>query len=204
MVLFFFSVGMEIAREVTLGELRGVRALATPALAAVGGLVVPAAIFLAFNATGPGAHAWGIVLSTDTAVLLGVLALVGPRCPDQLRVFLLALSIVDDIGAVTAIAMFYTADLQVVPLLVAGRVDAGPARAALRPLLAHPALRADRGGDLVRGADFRGAPERGRGGTRAAGDRLRDAGERHPASPGRRAQLLHRPDSDHGRAPRRR
>ncbi len=119
MVLFFFSVGMEIVREVTLGELRGVRALATPALAAVGGMVVPAAIFLAFNVNRPGAQAWGIVLSTDTAVLLGVLALVGPRCPDQLRVFLLALSIVDDVGAVTAIAIFYTADVQVVPLLVA-------------------------------------------------------------------------------------
>jgi Na+/H+ antiporter NhaA len=120
MVLFFFVVGMEISREVTLGELRGARALATPALAAAGGLLVPAAIFLAFNLNGPGANAWGIAISTDTAVLLGVLALVGPRCPDQLRIFLLALSIVDDIGAVTAIAIFYTEDLQVVPLLVAG------------------------------------------------------------------------------------
>ena len=108
MVLFFFSVGLEISREMTIGELRGVRAVAAPALAALGGLTVPAALYLLFNAGGPGAGAWGIAISTDTACLLGVLALVGPRCPDQLRVFLLALAIVDDIGAVAAIAIFYT------------------------------------------------------------------------------------------------
>jgi Na+/H+ antiporter NhaA len=73
-----------------------------------------------FTAGGPGAHAWGIAISTDTAVLLGVLALVGPRCPDQLRVFLLALAIFDDVGAVAAIALFYTEDLQLDALLIAG------------------------------------------------------------------------------------
>lgn len=120
MVLFFFSVGLEMSREAVLGELRGARAIAAPALAAVGGLVVPALLFLAFNAGGPAAGAWGIAISTDTAVVIGVLALVGPRCPDQLRVFLLALAIVDDIGAVAAIALFYTDDVQVTPLLLAG------------------------------------------------------------------------------------
>ncbi|GAA3237064.1 hypothetical protein GCM10017691_35840 [Pseudonocardia petroleophila] len=120
MVLFFFSVGLEMSREAVLGELRGARAIAAPALAAVGGLVVPALLFLAFNAGGPAAGAWGIAISTDTAVVIGVLALVGPRCPDQLRVFLLALAIVDDIGAVAAIAFFYTDDVQVTPLLLAG------------------------------------------------------------------------------------
>jgi len=119
MVLFFLSVGLEIARETTLGELRGVRALMAPALGAVGGLIVPAGLFLLFNAGGPGAVAWGVPISTDTAVLLGVLALVGPRCPDQLRLFLLALAIVDDIGAVLAIALFYTDDVDVVALLLA-------------------------------------------------------------------------------------
>lgn len=119
MVLFFFSVGLEISREMTLGELRGFRAIAAPAAAAVGGLVVPALVFLAFNAGGEAANAWGIAISTDTAVLLGVLALVGPRCPDQLRVFLLALAIVDDIGAVIAIAIFYTEDVDVLALLLA-------------------------------------------------------------------------------------
>jgi Na+/H+ antiporter NhaA len=119
MVLFFFSVGLEIAREMTLGELRGLRAIAAPAAAALGGLVVPALLFLAFNAGGEAANAWGIAISTDTAVLLGVLALVGPRCPDQLRVFLLALAIVDDIGAVIAIAVFYTEQVDVLALLLA-------------------------------------------------------------------------------------
>jgi Na+:H+ antiporter, NhaA family len=120
MVLFFFSVGMEMSREMTLGELRDGRALATPVLAAAGGLVLPAMLYLLFTAGGPGSNAWGIVISTDTAVLLGVLALVGPRCPDQLRLFLLALAIVDDVGAVTTIAIFYTEDLRTGPLLLAG------------------------------------------------------------------------------------
>jgi Na+:H+ antiporter, NhaA family len=119
MVLFFLSVGLEIARETTLGELRGVRAIMAPAFGAVGGLLVPAGIFLLFNAGGPGATAWGVPISTDTAVLLGVLALVGPRCPDQLRVFLLALAIVDDIGAVLAIALFYTEQVDVWALVLA-------------------------------------------------------------------------------------
>ncbi|TCK23015.1 Na+/H+ antiporter NhaA [Pseudonocardia endophytica] len=119
MVLFFLTVGLEIARETTLGELRGFRALAAPAAAAVGGLVVPALVFLALNAGGEAANAWGIAISTDTAVMLGVLALLGPRCPDQLRVFLLALAIVDDIGAVVAIALFYTDDIDAPALLVA-------------------------------------------------------------------------------------
>ena len=119
MVLFFFSVGLEISREMTIGELRGVRAVAAPALAALGGLTVPAALYLLFTSGGPGAGAWGIAISTDTAALLGVLALVGPRCPDQLRVFLLALAIVDDIGAVAAIAIFYTEDVWVGALLLA-------------------------------------------------------------------------------------
>ncbi|MCE3552098.1 Na+/H+ antiporter NhaA [Pseudonocardia sp. RS11V-5] len=119
MVLFFFSVGLEIAREMTLGELRGFRAVAAPAAAAIGGLVIPALVFLAFNAGTLAQNAWGITISTDTAVLLGVLALVGPRCPDQLRVFLLALAIVDDIGAVIAIAVFYTERVDVLALFLA-------------------------------------------------------------------------------------
>jgi Na+:H+ antiporter, NhaA family len=119
MVLFFFSVGLEISRETVLGELRGARAVAAPAIAAIGGLTVPAGLFLLFNRSGEAAGAWGIAISTDTAVVIGVLALVGPRCPDQLRVFLLALAIVDDIGAVAAIALFYTDSVDVPMLLLA-------------------------------------------------------------------------------------
>src|SRR4029450_3395026 len=82
MALFFLVVGLEITREVTVGELRNRRAVAAPALGALGGLVVPALIYLAINPSGPASSGWGIVMSTDTAFVLGVLALFGPRCPD--------------------------------------------------------------------------------------------------------------------------
>ncbi len=117
MALFFLLVGLEIAREMSIGEYRDRRAVAAPALAAVGGLVVPAALFFAVVGTsGEAARGWGIAISTDTAFALGVLALVGPRCPNRLRVFLLALAIVDDIAAIGVIAVFYTDELQLPPL----------------------------------------------------------------------------------------
>ena len=124
MVLFFFSVGLEISRETVLGELRGVRAIAAPAIAAIGGLTVPAGLFLLFNAGGPAAGGWGIAISTDTALSSGCWRC-GAALPDQLRVFLLALSIVDDIGAVTAIALFYTHQVDLVALGVAGALFLG-------------------------------------------------------------------------------
>jgi len=121
MAVFFLVIGLEINREITSGELRNPRAVAVPALGALGGLAIPALIYLAFNAGGPGAHGWGIVMSTDTAFLVGVLALFGPRCPDQLRLFLLTLAVVDDIGAITVMALFYTDSVNV-PALVAAAV----------------------------------------------------------------------------------
>jgi Na+/H+ antiporter NhaA len=120
MALFFLVVGLEITREVSTGELRDRRNIAAPALGALGGLVVPAAIFLAFNPSGPASAGWGIVMSTDTAFVLGVLALFGPRCPDRLRLFLLTLAIVDDIGAISVMALFYSGDLDLTALLAAG------------------------------------------------------------------------------------
>jgi Na+/H+ antiporter NhaA len=119
MVLFFFVIGLEIRRELDLGDLRQRRRVAIPVLAAIGGMVAPALIYLAFNAGSEGARAWGIPISTDTAFALGVLALVGRRCPPQLRVFLLTLAIVDDIGALLVIALAYTIALSVGALLVA-------------------------------------------------------------------------------------
>ncbi|SDX47599.1 sodium/proton antiporter, NhaA family (TC 2.A.33.1.1) [Modestobacter sp. DSM 44400] len=119
MALFFLVVGLEITREVATGELRNRRSVAAPALGAIGGLAVPALLYLAVNPSGPASSGWGIVMSTDTAFTLGVLALFGPRCPDRLRLFLLTLAIVDDIGAIGVMALFYT-DAVVVPgLLVA-------------------------------------------------------------------------------------
>jgi Na+:H+ antiporter, NhaA family len=120
MVFFFFLIGMEVRRELQMGELTQRNRLSVPTLAALAGLVVPALVYTAINAGGPGAHGWGIAMATDTAFLLGVLALVGPRCPTQLRVFLLSLSVVDDIGALSAIAVFYSDDIDLVALSVAG------------------------------------------------------------------------------------
>jgi Na+/H+ antiporter NhaA len=117
MALFFLVVGLEITQEVATGELRNRRSVAAPALGAIGGLAVPALLYLAVNHSGPASGGWGIVMSTDTAFTLGVLALFGPRCPDRLRLFLLTLAIVDDIGAIGVMAVFYT-DAVVVPALL--------------------------------------------------------------------------------------
>ncbi|HEX5613602.1 MAG TPA: Na+/H+ antiporter NhaA [Acidimicrobiia bacterium] len=120
MTLFFFVVGLEIKRELAVGELRTVRRAAVPAFAALGGMVVPAALFLAITAGGPGARGWGIPMATDIAFALGVLALFGSRIPSGLRLFLLSLAIVDDIGAILVIAVFYSERISLGWLLAAG------------------------------------------------------------------------------------
>jgi Na+/H+ antiporter NhaA len=119
MTLFFFVVGLEARRELDLGELRERRRFALPLAAAIGGMAVAVAIYLAFNAGSSAAHGWGIAMSTDTAFALGLLALVGPRFPDRLRAFMLTLVVVDDLVALVVIATVYTDDLRVAPLLVA-------------------------------------------------------------------------------------
>ena len=119
MTLFFLVVGLEIKREFLTGELRDRRAAALPVIAAVGGMAVPALIYLAWNATGEGAHGWGIPMATDIAFALGVLLLAARHAPPGLKPFILTLAIVDDIGAIVVIAGFYTGGLSIVPLVLA-------------------------------------------------------------------------------------
>jgi NhaA family Na+:H+ antiporter len=119
MVLFFFVVALEIKRELVHGELSTRRKAMLPVAAALGGMALPAVIYLAFNIGGAGERGWGIPMATDTAFALGVLALVGKRIPAEVRVFLLALAIVDDIGAILVLAVFYTESLSIAALGVA-------------------------------------------------------------------------------------
>src|ERR671919_1789656 len=119
MAFFFFVAGLGIRREFDMGELRERRRVATPVLAALGGIVAPALIYLAFNAGESTARGWGIAMGTDTAFALGVLALVGGRWAPSIRTFLLTLVIVDDVAALTVVALAYTEGLSTEALLVA-------------------------------------------------------------------------------------
>jgi Na+/H+ antiporter NhaA len=118
MTFFFLVVGLEAKRELDRGELRERSRIVIPAMAALGGMAVPIAIFTAFNAGGPGAHGWGTAMSTDTAFALGVLAIIAPT-GTRLRVALLTFAVADDLAALLVIATVYTAHVETVPLIVA-------------------------------------------------------------------------------------
>jgi NhaA family Na+:H+ antiporter len=120
MVIFFFVVGLEIKREIVAGQLSSRRLAGLPVSAALGGMAVPALVYAGFNAGGPGASGWGVPMATDIAFALGILALFGARAPLGLKVFLTALAIADDIGAVLVIALFYTETIVLPALVVAG------------------------------------------------------------------------------------
>ncbi|CAN5805145.1 Na+/H+ antiporter NhaA [soil metagenome] len=122
MAVFFFVAGLEIKRELVHGDLRDPKTAALPIAAALGGMVVPAALFFAINAGGEGAAGWGIPMATDIAFAVGVLALVGTRAPASLKIFLLTLAIIDDIGAILVIAVVYTTSLNAIWLAVAAGV----------------------------------------------------------------------------------
>lgn len=119
MTFFFLVLGLEAKRELDLGELRERRRLAVPVFGALGGMAVPVAIYLAFNAGGPGAHGWGTAMSTDTAFALGALALLTPRSATRLRVFLITLAVVDDTVALVVIATVYSTHVDVLALGIA-------------------------------------------------------------------------------------
>ena len=118
MSLFFLLIGLEVRREFDMGEFRERRRLAVPVIAAVGGMALPVLIFLAFNSSPETSRGWAMVMATDTAFAVGVLALVGRRSSFRLRTFLLTVVIVDDVAAVTVIAVAYTADVNVTALTI--------------------------------------------------------------------------------------
>jgi NhaA family Na+:H+ antiporter len=124
MALFFLLVGLEMKREFLVGELASRRKAMLPVAAAVGGMVLPALLYAAMNGGGEGARGWGIPMATDIAFALGILALLGPRLPLGLKVFLVALAIVDDLGAVVVIAGFYTSAIDRQALALAGAIAA--------------------------------------------------------------------------------
>ncbi len=119
MAIFFFIIGLEIKREVLVGELSNIKVAILPILAAIGGMVIPALIYLAVNYGGEGAGGWGIPMATDIAFAISALVLLGKRVSPALVTFLVALAIVDDLGAVLVIAIFYTEQIQFLPLALA-------------------------------------------------------------------------------------
>ena len=116
MVLFFFVVGLEVKRELVLGELKDPRVASLPLVAAAGGMIMPAALYLTFQFGYAGERGWGIPMATDIAFVVGCLAVLGPRVPPGLRILLLTLAIADDIGAILIIAIGYTSDLNLFAL----------------------------------------------------------------------------------------
>ncbi len=119
MAIFFFVVGLEIKRELLAGELRSRSSASLPVAAAIGGMAIPALIYVLFNLNGDGLNGWGIPMATDIAFAIAILTMLGNIIPLSARVFLVALAIVDDLGAILVIALFYTSDLQWLPLLAA-------------------------------------------------------------------------------------
>ena len=120
MAIFFLVVGLEIKRELAEGALSDLKRAALPLAAALGGMLVPALLFFSFNASGPGRTGWGVPMATDIAFAVGILTLLGSRVPATLRVLLLALAIIDDIGAIVVIAIFYSAGVDISALIWVG------------------------------------------------------------------------------------
>ncbi len=120
MTFFFLVVGFEIKREIAEGELSDLRRASLPIAAAIGGMAAPAAVYVLVNPSGPASAGWGIPMATDIAFALGILELLGKRVPAALRILLLAVAIIDDIGAILVIAIFYSSDFALIGLIEAG------------------------------------------------------------------------------------
>lgn len=122
MAIFFLLVGLEIKRELIEGELSSIKQASLPVIAALGGMLVPAAIYFAFNRQTPTANGWGIPMATDIAFALAIIAMLGKSVPASLKIFLAALAIVDDLGAILVIAVFYTSEVHFTYLLMAAGI----------------------------------------------------------------------------------
>ena len=120
MAVFFFLIGLEIKREILVGELSNIKVAILPILAAIGGMVIPALVYVSMNYGTEGANGWGIPMATDIAFAISILVLLGKRVPTTLVTFLVALAIVDDLGAVLVIAIFYTDQIIMLPLILSG------------------------------------------------------------------------------------
>ncbi len=143
MAIFFFVIGLEVKRELVIGELRDPRRASLPIVAALGGMVAPAAVYLALQAGGPGARGWGIPMATDIAFVVGCMAILGKRVPIGFRVLLLSLAIADDIGAILVIAIGYTESLDTTSLIlgfVGLGLVAGLARLGVRSFLVYTVI----------------------------------------------------------------
>ena len=188
MTFFFFVVGLEARREFDLGELRERSRLAMPVLAGLGGMIVPIAIYLAFNAGLPSAHGWGTAMSTDTAFALGLLALVGRQAPDRMRTFLLTFAVVDDLAGIVVIAIFYSHHISL------------PAAAGRAGRLRGGARRPGGRGPAGRRVPRRWGWWRGR---RSSALRRRSGGGRPGDGPVRRRRpgRAQRPGTRHGKVP---
>ena len=140
MTVFFFVIGLEIKREVLRGELAGRERALLPVIAAAGGMIAPALIYSAINTGGDDARGWGIPMATDIAIALGILALLGRRVPPQLRIFLLAMAIADDMGSMAVLVLFYASDVELGWLAGAAAILAGiyaMRLAGIRPVVAY-------------------------------------------------------------------
>ncbi|MGD8641407.1 MAG: Na+/H+ antiporter NhaA, partial [Gammaproteobacteria bacterium] len=122
MALFFYVLGLEIKRELLVGELKDIKRSLIVIIAAIGGMTVPAAIYIAFNINTPTIHGWGIPMATDTAFAIGILVMLKDRVPAGLAAFLTALAIIDDLGAILVIALFYTKSISVSALVGAAAI----------------------------------------------------------------------------------
>ena len=188
LTIFFLVVGLEIKREFTVGHLASRRSAALPIAAAIGGMVAPAALYLLVIPHGPWSHGWGVPMATDTAFAVALIVMLGERVPVELRIFLTAAAIVDDIGAIVVVAVFYSGDLHLGYLAAAAALTAALGAAQPVARLSRDAVHAARRRALglrSRGRPARHAGRRGAGAVHpdpaaAGSDHADDAGGHDP------------------------